>query len=56
MNGGHPGAVSPEDLIAYLDGEASLGVVAHMRDCPECSAAAAEYGRDLRRLHLPQEA
>src|SRR5215212_4803179 len=21
-----------------------------MRDCPECSAAAAEYGRDLRRL------
>ena len=50
MNGGHPGAVSPEDLIAYLDGEASPDVAAHVQDCPECSAAAADYARDLRRL------
>ena len=50
MNGGHPGAVSPEDLIAYLDGEASPDVVAHVRDCPPCSATAAGYARDLRRL------
>lgn len=50
MNGGHPGAVSPEDLIAYLDGEASPDVAAHVRACPVCSAAAADYARDLRRL------
>ncbi len=50
MNGGHPGAVSPEDLIAYLDGEASPDVAAHVRDCPECCAASADYARDLRRL------
>ena len=50
MNGGHPGAVSPEDLIAYLDGEAPPDIVAHVRDCPECGAAAADYARDLRRL------
>jgi anti-sigma factor RsiW len=50
VNGGHLGAVSPEDLIAYLDGEASPDVAAHVRDCPECSAAAAEYARELRRL------
>lgn len=45
-----PGAVTPDDLIAYTDDEASPAIVAHIRACPDCAATAAVYARQQRRL------
>jgi len=41
----HPGAVTPEDLVAYIDGEAPGHVAVHVRDCAICGAAADGYAR-----------
>ncbi len=41
----HPGAVAPEDLLAFLDGEAPPHIVEHLRTCRECRALAREYAR-----------
>ena len=40
-----PGAVSQEDLIAYVDGEASPGVVAHVQSCAACATQVRSYAR-----------
>jgi anti-sigma factor ChrR (cupin superfamily) len=45
-----PGAVTPEDLIALLAGEASPVVTAHVQACPDCAAEARSYARIERRL------
>ena len=45
-----PGAVTPEDLLAYAAGEAPPHVVEHVRACPACAATAAEYARTHRQL------
>lgn len=45
MDRSHPGAVTPENLIAFLDGEAPPEVAAHLRDCAICRGVAAEYAR-----------
>jgi len=47
---GHPGAVSPEDLLAYVDGEAPANIVAHVRTCPTCTEEAAAYAQLRSRL------
>ena len=52
MNNSHPGAVSPEEMLAYIDGEAPPRVVEHLRSCPDCMAAAREYARVQRRLQV----
>jgi len=38
-----PGAVTPEDVLAYLDGDAPLHVVEHLTRCAHCAAAAQAY-------------
>jgi anti-sigma factor RsiW len=40
-----PGAVTEDDLVAYAYGEADPAVARHVRTCPACAAAAAEYER-----------
>src|SRR5436309_1821070 len=50
VNDSHPGAVSPEEMLAYIDGEAPPRVVEHLRSCPDCMAAARGYARVQRRL------
>ncbi|HEX5416094.1 MAG TPA: hypothetical protein VFZ25_10540 [Chloroflexota bacterium] len=48
-----PGAVSPEDLLAFLDGDAPRRVVDHLNRCAYCSASARSYRdtqRGLRRI------
>jgi anti-sigma factor RsiW len=39
----HVGAVSPDDLIAFIDGEAPADVIAHIQHCPICAKEASEY-------------
>jgi hypothetical protein len=46
----HPGAIIPDDLIAYIDGEASASVIAHLRECPDCAAEAEVYAAIQRQL------
>lgn len=46
----HPGVVSTEDLIAYVDGEASELVVAHVRSCATCTEEARHYAQLQQRL------
>lgn len=43
--GRHAGAVSSDDLIAYIDGEAPAEVIAHILHCPICAKEAGEYAR-----------
>jgi hypothetical protein len=47
-----PGAVSTEDLVAYVAGEAPASVANHLRACSQCSADARDYARAERRLRL----
>jgi anti-sigma factor RsiW len=37
-----PGEITPDQLMAYVDGDAPEPVVAHVRCCPACAAAAAD--------------
>jgi anti-sigma factor RsiW len=37
--------ITAEDLLAFIDGEASPAVAAHLATCPICSARAAGYAR-----------
>jgi hypothetical protein len=46
----HSHAVTPEELMAYVDGEISVDAVAGIDDCAECSATVADYGRLQARL------
>jgi anti-sigma factor RsiW len=39
------GEITAEDLFAFIDGEASPAVAAHLAACPICSARATEYAR-----------
>lgn len=43
-----PGAVSPEDLLAYLDGNATPRVIEHLKSCAHCAAEVRSY-RDAER-------
>jgi anti-sigma factor RsiW len=45
-----PGAITPEDLVAYVVGEAPATVADHVKSCPQCSAEALTYARADRRL------
>lgn len=45
-----PGVVTPDDLIAFTDDEASPAVIAHLRACAHCAAEAAAYAGQQRRL------
>ncbi|HEX5504106.1 MAG TPA: hypothetical protein VFW96_15880 [Thermomicrobiales bacterium] len=45
-----PDAATPEDLLAYADGDAPPTIVEHVRACPACAAAAAGYAATQRRL------
>jgi anti-sigma factor RsiW len=45
-----PGAATPEDLLAYADGDAPPTIVEHIRACPACAAVAAGYAATQRRL------
>jgi hypothetical protein len=45
-----PGAVTPEDLVAYVDGDASGDVMDHIRECAVCAAEARQYARAQRRM------
>jgi len=45
-----PGAITPEDIVAYADGEAPERVIAHMRGCRHCRAEAGRYASIGRRL------
>ncbi len=40
-----PEAVTPEDIVAYVDGDAPLRVVEHIRSCASCTAEARRYSR-----------
>jgi hypothetical protein len=40
-----PGVTTPEDIIAYVDGEAARAVAGHIRRCPHCTAQARELAR-----------
>lgn len=42
--------MTPDDLIAYLDGEAPGPVAAHLRACPSCAATVRAYARQQRQL------
>lgn len=50
MQRDHPYGVTLEELIAYIDGEASPRVVAHVRACPVCGPTARGYVRAQGRL------
>jgi hypothetical protein len=45
-----PGAVTAEDIVAYVDGEAPARVVDHLRGCPVCQAEASRAAQTQRRL------
>ena len=45
-----PGAVSPDDLIAFVDGEADARTAAHVAACSACAAQAATYAQEQRWL------
>ena len=49
-----PHPVEPEELMAYLDGELEIGrasaVGAHLEQCSECQAIAADLGSTGQRL------
>ena len=45
-----PGAITPDQLMAYVDGAAPAPVVAHVRGCPACAAAAADQAWTQLRL------
>lgn len=45
-----PGSVRPDDLIAYIDGEAGPPIAEHIQSCPGCARQAAAYARLQRRL------
>lgn len=45
-----PGTVTEDDLVAFAYGEADQLVADHIRACPACAAAAAEYAQFSRRL------
>jgi anti-sigma factor RsiW len=45
-----PGAVTTADIVAYIDGEAGLAVVEHVRECAGCAAEARAAGRVQSRL------
>ncbi len=45
-----PGAVTPDELVAYVDGEAPARVAEHVRGCAACAAEANRYRRAQRRL------
>jgi hypothetical protein len=51
-----PGTVPSELLVAYVDGEAPLAVVEHVRACPACAAEAASLAQvqDALRARLGQ--
>lgn len=38
-----PGAVTPEDLVAYAEGDGDSRTAAHVASCPWCAAEAASY-------------
>ena len=44
------GSITPEDLIAYADGEADAQIVARIEADPALAAMAADYGQSQRRL------
>src|SRR5512141_3070774 len=46
-----PEAVTPEDIVAYVDGDAPPRVVEHIRSCPSCRAEARQYAQVQGRLH-----
>ena len=55
-----PGSVTPDELVAYLDGVAPPGVTQHLRTCASCAAEADAYrrvqsrlGRRLHRFECP---
>jgi anti-sigma factor RsiW len=41
-----PGVVTPEDLVAYADGEADARTAVHVAACSACAAQAGAYARD----------
>ncbi len=45
-----PGAVTPEAILAYVDGDASPDVAQHLRTCPACASEAQVYSRLQGRL------
>jgi hypothetical protein len=45
-----PGAVTAEDIVAYVDGEAPVRVVDHLRSCPACQAEASRAAQTQHRL------
>ncbi|HET8629404.1 MAG TPA: zf-HC2 domain-containing protein [Thermomicrobiales bacterium] len=50
MNCIDPGVATPEDLLAYADGDAPPTIVEHVRACPACAAVAAGYAAAQRHL------
>lgn len=45
-----PSAVSPDDLMAYADGEADARTSAHVASCSACAAQAGAYAQEQRVL------
>jgi anti-sigma factor RsiW len=45
-----PGAITAEEILAYVDGEALAHVAAHLETCPACAALAEDYDHLQRRL------
>jgi anti-sigma factor RsiW len=45
-----PGAVTPDELVAFVDGEAPKRVVDHVRRCRRCRSEADRYAALSRRL------
>jgi anti-sigma factor RsiW len=45
-----PGAITPEDLVAYVDGEAPARVAEHVRRCRRCRSEVERYALVERRL------
>jgi anti-sigma factor ChrR (cupin superfamily) len=45
-----PGTVTDDDLVAYVVGEGSPAIAAHIQACPHCTEAAQSYARGEQRL------
>ena len=45
-----PEAVTPEEIVAYVDGDAPSRVVEHIRSCASCAEEAHRYARTQARL------
>ncbi len=45
-----PGAIAPEDLVAFAEGEADQAIAAHVARCPQCAAEARQYVQAQGRL------